>query len=144
MKLAIFIFFIIGALVLFAFLNFPPPYANKKIVKTFNKMVLGVTFIICLVFYLSGRVNLPFSSAMREVIAFAGAVGIEIVFLTICFCLRNKSASPYFFIFSYQSFKTFDTTHTYLLRANLGMIPFYPVLRNHYRSFPIRYKLSLK
>lgn len=82
---------IIGAVVLFAYLKFPPPYATKKLVDTFNFMTLGVCAFLCLAFFLNlrsdwiGTINDKWWLPM----GILGVLGIEIVFLGICFLLRN-------------------------------------------------------
>ena len=82
---------IIGFFVLFSYLKFPPPYAKKKFVGAFDTMVMTVCTVMCLswVFYLrGGLVNTP-EEKLWQPLAILGALGIEIVFLGLCFLLRN-------------------------------------------------------
>ena len=82
---------IIGALVLFAYLKIPPSYADKKLVNVYNTMVLTICFVFCLVFFLYIRVNWmgSINDKWWKPVAIAGSLSIEIVFLGICFILRN-------------------------------------------------------
>ena len=82
---------IIGFLVLFAYLKFPPPFANKKLVSTFDKMVMAVCAMMCLtwVFYMRGGLIHTSSEKLWQPLAVLGALGIEIIFLSLCFVLRN-------------------------------------------------------
>ena len=89
MGFIVFFLGMIGFIVFFVYIKFPPPYATKKLISVFNKMVLAVTLLFCGAFYWNGRLNLPLSDDLREIVALAGAIGIEIVFLTVCFLLRN-------------------------------------------------------
>jgi hypothetical protein len=82
---------IIGALVLFAYLKFPPAYADKKLVKVFDRMVMGVCGMLCLVWFINIRTTWmgTINDNWWQPIAIAGALGIEAVVLGICFLLRN-------------------------------------------------------
>jgi hypothetical protein len=82
---------IIGFLVLLAYLKFPPSYANKKLVSTFDKMVLAVCTLMCVswIFYMRGGLINTAEESLWEPLGVLGALGIEIVFLSICFVLRN-------------------------------------------------------
>lgn len=82
---------IIGLGVLFAYLKFPPQYANKKFVGTFDMMVLGVCVVLCgtWVLYVRGGLSNTPEAKMWEPLAVLGALGIEIIFLGLCFVLRN-------------------------------------------------------
>ncbi len=82
---------IVGFLVLLAYINFPPPYAKKKLVSVFDTMVLGVCAFICLMWVLNIRGSLANTADEQYLLplSVAGAVGIEILFLGVCFLLRN-------------------------------------------------------
>lgn len=86
-------FGIVGFFVLFAYLKFPPSFADKKTVAVFDKMVLGVCAFLCLMGYLNIDTAVGVSPDLRKPAAIALALGIEIIFLPICFILRN------FFVF---------------------------------------------
>ncbi len=83
--------FVLGVFVLVLYIRFQPQFANKKQIAVFNWMVLGVCAFLGGVWALSVRSTLidtvdehwigPFSMA--------GALAIEIVFLSVCFVLRN-------------------------------------------------------
>lgn len=79
---------IIGFAVLFTYLKFPPPYAKKSLVRTFDMMVLGVCALLCAVWALKSRVEFG-GESFGYVFAALGALGIEIVFLGIFFLVRN-------------------------------------------------------
>lgn len=82
---------VIGFLVLFAYLKLPPSYADKKLVSTYNIMVLIVCFVICLLLFLNIRAD--WMGSIRDKwwkpVAIIGVLSFEIVFLGICFLLRN-------------------------------------------------------
>ena len=82
---------IIGFLVLFAYLKFPPAYAKKNLVSAFNMMVMAVCALLCLTWILNIRTTMMggVNDQWWEPIAIAGALAIESVFLLICFILRN-------------------------------------------------------
>jgi len=82
---------IIGLLVLFVYLKFPPAYANQKLVSVYNKMVLAVCAILSLVWFLSIRANWMGTDDEKWwlPVAILGALAIEIGFLGICLLLRN-------------------------------------------------------
>ena len=82
---------IIGFLVLFAYLKFPPSYANKKFVSTYDAMVMTVCAIMCLtwIFYMRGGLINTAEQNLWAPLAVLGALAIEIVFLSLCFVLRN-------------------------------------------------------
>jgi hypothetical protein len=82
---------IIGFLILFTYLKFPPPYAKKKLVGTYDAMVLAVCALLCAVwiFYIRGELVNTSSEDWWEPLAVLGALGIEICFLGLCFLLRN-------------------------------------------------------
>ena len=86
---AIVLFLLLGFAAVLVYLNFPPKYADKKLIKTFDKMVLIVTAIVCLSFYFSGKVNLPFSADIKESVAVIATVIIGMIFLFVCFLIRN-------------------------------------------------------
>ena len=82
---------VIGLLVLFCYLKFPPAYANEKLVGTFDMMVLGVCALLCLawVFNIHASWAEGANEKFWKPVALAGALAIEIVFLGLCFLLRN-------------------------------------------------------
>jgi len=82
---------LIGCLVLFCYLKFPPRYANKKLVNTFDMMVLAVCAVMCVtwVFYQRGDLIHTAEEDWWKPLAILGALAIEIVFLGFCFVLRN-------------------------------------------------------
>jgi len=82
---------IIGFMVLLAYLKFPPPYANKKMVGTFDAMVMGVCALLCVswVLHMRGELVHTYEEKLWSPLAILGALGIEIVFLSLCFVLRN-------------------------------------------------------
>jgi hypothetical protein len=91
MGVVIVVLAIIGLLVMFAYLKFPPPYANPKLVNVFDMMVLGVCAFLCLIWALNIRTTWmgTINDRWWQPVAIAGALGIEIAFLGICFLLRN-------------------------------------------------------
>lgn len=95
MGAVILLLLIIGGAVLFAYLKFPPPYANKKLVGTFDLMVLGVCAVLCLACFFSIREHMMGTTddSLWQSFAVAGMLLIESVFLGLCFLLRN------FFVF---------------------------------------------
>ena len=82
---------VIGLLVLFAYLKLPPRYADKKLVNTYNMMVLVVCFGICLLLFLNIRADWMGSIHDKwwKPVAIIGTISFEIIFLGICFLLRN-------------------------------------------------------
>lgn len=91
MGAVVLLFAVIGFIVLLAYLKFPPPYANKKAVNAFDWVVMAVCAIICLSWILDIRGELVHTTDEKlwEPLAVLGALGIEIVFLGVCFVLRN-------------------------------------------------------
>jgi hypothetical protein len=81
----------IGFLILVAYLKFPPMYASKKLVGTYDMMVIGVCAFICLMYVLKvhGAMAETRDDMWWEPLAALGAVGIETVFLGLCFLFRN-------------------------------------------------------
>ena len=84
-------FIIIGFLLLFAYLKFPPPYAQKKALRVYDATVVGVCAFLCLIWVLHVRGILLGTSndIWWTSLATVGAVGIELVFLGLCFVMRN-------------------------------------------------------
>ena len=82
---------IIGFMVLYVYLKFPPPYAKKRLVSVFNMMVLAVCALLCLVLALNiyGQYANTDQEDWGVPLAIAGALGVEIVFLVLCFIIRN-------------------------------------------------------
>jgi hypothetical protein len=86
---------IFGVAMLFAYVKFPPAFANKKIVNVFNAMTLGVTAILCLLWFLKVHNDVGVTNGDKVWLPLAciETLGVEIVLLGIFFLLRN------FFIF---------------------------------------------
>lgn len=80
---------LVGIAVAIAFLQMPPKYADKQTLSAFNNVVLGVVLLVCLVLYIHGRQNFPFSDELRNAMALIISVGVEIVLLLVLFLLRN-------------------------------------------------------
>lgn len=82
---------IIGFLVLLAYLKIPPLYAPANLVNIYNLMVMAVCAGLCLIWFLKIRATWMggINDKWWEPVAIAGALVIEIVFLGICFLLRN-------------------------------------------------------
>jgi hypothetical protein len=82
---------IIGFLVLFSYLKFPPPYANPKLVSVYNKMVMAVCVLLCGGVFLSIRAAWIGTDEEQWwlPVAVAGALATEISFLGLCFLMRN-------------------------------------------------------
>lgn len=82
---------IIGALVLVAYLQFPPAFANKKLVSVFDKMVLAVCALLCLAWFWNIRTTWMGTSNDKwwQPVALFGSLAIETTFLGVCFLLRN-------------------------------------------------------
>ena len=89
MRLALFLLFGVGAMMLFAYLKLLPAFVDKRLITIFNRMVVAVTFLLAAVFFSYARVSLPLSDDLRTLMALAGAIGIEILSLIIFFLLRN-------------------------------------------------------
>src|SRR6266550_1769404 len=82
---------VIGFLVLVVYLAFPPGYADPKLVGTYNMMVLGVCALFSLIWFLNARATWMGTEDDKWwfFLAISGSLAIEIVFLTLCFLLRN-------------------------------------------------------
>ncbi len=82
---------IIGFLVLFAYLKFPPLYVDQKLVRVFNNMVMAVCAVLCLAWFLHIRTDWmgTVNDKWWLPVALIGALAIEIVFLGVFFLLRN-------------------------------------------------------
>lgn len=82
---------IVGFMIMYVYLKFPPPYAKKRLVEIFNIMVLAVCALLCLVVALN--IDSQYANTDEEnlglPLAIAGALGVEIVFLALCFIIRN-------------------------------------------------------
>ncbi len=82
---------VIGFLVLFAYIKFPPEFAKPQLVSVYNKMVLAVCALLCLVTFFNIRAS--WMGTENEQwwlpVAVIAALGIEIAVLTICFVMRN-------------------------------------------------------
>lgn len=80
---------IAGIMALFFFLEFSPKYANKHQVSVFNKMVLVVVIVFCVIAFVQGQQNLPFSSLITTMVAAFLSLVTEVVLLLLFFLLRN-------------------------------------------------------
>ncbi|MCE9508231.1 MAG: hypothetical protein K8R48_07990 [Alphaproteobacteria bacterium] len=82
---------VIGLLVLLVYLKFPPPFANAKTIGVYDKMVLGVCGVLCLLWFLNARATWMGTDDDKWWIPLGilGALAIEIGFLGICFLMRN-------------------------------------------------------
>lgn len=82
---------IIGFLVLFAYLKFPPPYADKKLVSTYNAMTMAVCGVLCIAWFFNIRTNWmdTVNDKWWLPVALIGALCIETVFLGVFFLIRN-------------------------------------------------------
>lgn len=91
MGVIITVFLIFAAMAMWAFLSFSPRYANPKQVSVYNWSVIGACAMMCFAWVLNVGSFLAGSSAEKYITFFAvmGAVGVEVVFLGICFVLRN-------------------------------------------------------
>lgn len=81
--------FIIAVMAMVAYLQFPPQYADKRLVSVFNKFSAGLTAVMFILFYLNGRLNLPFSEDLRELMSLIFAVMLELFMLAVFFIIRN-------------------------------------------------------
>lgn len=82
---------ILGLIVGWAFFAFQPQYANKQQLSVFNWTVIGACTMLCLawLFNVGQALDTEVYDKYRAVFAIGGALGIEIVFLTACFLMRN-------------------------------------------------------
>lgn len=81
---------LLGLAVLWCFFTFVPEHANKKQISVFNWTVLTVLLIICIPFCFYVDSFLPPSrKEYLKFFAISGCLGIEIIWLTIAFLLRN-------------------------------------------------------
>lgn len=82
---------LIAAMVLYAYLKFPPLYADVKLVNVYNMMTLGVCLMLCVAWFFD--IESSWKDSINDAywlpVAIAGALVIEIGFLGICFLLRN-------------------------------------------------------
>lgn len=85
------VLFFLGGAVLWAFFAFPPEYSNKKQISAFNWSVVGACAMICLAF--TANMAVLFSpeqlQKFRIPLTLIGVLGIEIIFLSVMFVLRN-------------------------------------------------------
>jgi len=82
---------IIGFFILVGYLSFPPAYANKKLVRAYDLMVVCVCAFICLMWIFRTHTTMAETrdNMYWEPVSAFGAVGIEAVFLGLCFLFRN-------------------------------------------------------
>ena len=80
-----------GIFVAWAYFIFPPQHANERQVSVFNWSVMGACAMICLGWILNVGTALSGTTSEKYLLSFAvgGAILIEIVFLGVCFLLRN-------------------------------------------------------
>lgn len=85
----------LGAVVLWAFFNFPPDYAQKNQVSVFNWTCMGLLAMFSLVYLLNVQayVTVPTVAKYKGLFMAGGLFCIEMVLLPVCFIVRN------FFIF---------------------------------------------
>jgi hypothetical protein len=85
------VFGVIGFLVFFVFIKFPPDHENKRLISAFNTMVLAVCALLCLVWVFYARATWMGTDADKwwKYLALGGALLIEAGFLGICFLFRN-------------------------------------------------------
>lgn len=84
----------LGAAIAWSFFTFQPEYANKRALSVFNWSVLGAGALICIALMVNIKVflvNISPDAAAKYKVAFelAGALGVEIVWLTLMFLIRN-------------------------------------------------------
>lgn len=82
---------LLGIVVLWAFFNFPPEYANKKQVSVFNWTCIGMLAMFSLVYALNIQVfvSSPSTVKFRPLFMGGGILCIEVVLLTVCLVIRN-------------------------------------------------------
>lgn len=83
---------IIGLCVLVVYLQFQPRYyPEKDKISVFNWMVLAVCALVCLTWIFMVKSNLEGGPSDKywKPFAIGGALSFEIVFLGLCFVLRN-------------------------------------------------------
>ncbi|MCP4354408.1 MAG: hypothetical protein GY793_02005 [Proteobacteria bacterium] len=81
--------FIAGIMAVFFFVEFSPKYANKHQVSVFNKTVLAVVTVFCIIAFFQGQQNLPFSTLMNTMVAAFISLATEVVLLFFFLLLRN-------------------------------------------------------
>ncbi len=81
----------VGAIIAWAYFAWQPPYANKKQLSVFNWSVMAAMVMICISWIANMSVWLSDDSVEKFRVSFAagGAIGIEIVFLSFMFVVRN-------------------------------------------------------
>jgi len=89
MAIGIGLLLIIAAMAFVAYLQFPPQFADKHLVSVFNKFSGGLTVVLCVLFYLNGKMKLPFSEDLKELMAIVFALFLELFLLVIFFIIRN-------------------------------------------------------
>ncbi len=83
------IILIMAGLAALAYLSFNPPYAEKKALTAFNRATMGVVIILTVLFYLNGKIYLPLSDSLREMMSLIFAFLVELFLLVILFVVRN-------------------------------------------------------
>ncbi len=82
----------LGAAIAWAFFAFQPEYANKRALSVFNWSVLGAgsMIVLALMFNIDMFLNMiPDAGKYKIGFEFAGALGVEVIWLSIMFLLRN-------------------------------------------------------
>jgi hypothetical protein len=81
----------IGAGIAWMFFSFQPEYANKRALSVFNWTVLGVCAMMCLAWAFNMKLVLKGEDFVKFKLAFMfiGMLGIECVWLTLMFLIRN-------------------------------------------------------
>ncbi|HYD18777.1 MAG TPA: hypothetical protein VEF76_09900 [Patescibacteria group bacterium] len=82
---------LIGSAVAWCFFAWKPQYAEERAVSVFNWSVIGACAMICLAWILNMSVvlNAEILDKFRWPFAIIGALGIEIVFLSVMCLVRN-------------------------------------------------------
>lgn len=81
----------LGAAVAWAFFAFQPEYANKRALSVFNWSVLAAGAMICAAWIFNMKVLLSEDILKKWKTPFeiVGALGIEVIWLTLMFLIRN-------------------------------------------------------
>src|ERR1700741_5078516 len=82
---------IIAFFIVVGYLSFPPMYANKKLVRTYDMMVIAVCAFLCLAYILRTHTAMADTrdNMWWEPVSAFGAVVIEAIFLGLCLLFRN-------------------------------------------------------
>ena len=80
---------IMAALALFAYYSFSPRYAEPKALGAFNQASIVIIVFLTALFYINGRMMLPLSDTLREIMSIIFAFCFELVLIAIFFVARN-------------------------------------------------------